>query len=191
VYCATTQHVEEPEDSPPLSQKEFNRIQQLGGTLLYDARAVDTTLIMPVNALASEQTKATSATADKIIKLINYYTTHPEATLRYNASDMILNIHSHASYISEREANRRAGGFFYISSNKDSNNELTNGAILVINMIIKHICHQKQKQKQDLYSSMQMQQQSYAQHLKKWEILSHLHHYKKTMQHHHATATIP
>jgi hypothetical protein len=38
--------------------KEVNRIQQLGGTLLYYARVVEPTVIMPVNVLASEQTKA-------------------------------------------------------------------------------------------------------------------------------------
>jgi hypothetical protein len=63
---------------------------------------VDTPLIMPDNVLASEQTKATAATADKIIKLINYCTMNPEATLHYHISDMILNIHSDASYLSER-----------------------------------------------------------------------------------------
>jgi hypothetical protein len=60
---------------------------------------------MPVNVLASEKTTATAATAD------NYCTTHPEATLRYHASDTILNIHSDASYLSERGAKSRAGGF--------------------------------------------------------------------------------
>jgi hypothetical protein len=68
---------------------------------------------MPVNVLASEKTRATAATADKIIKLLNYCTTHPEATLRYHASDMILNIHSDASYLSEREAKSRAGGVLH------------------------------------------------------------------------------
>jgi hypothetical protein len=52
---------------------------------------------MPVNLLASEKTKSTAETADKIIKLLNYCTTHPDATLQYHASDMILNIQSDAS----------------------------------------------------------------------------------------------
>jgi hypothetical protein len=45
---------------------------------------------------------------------------------------MILNIHSDASYLSEREAKRRAGGLFYMGSNIDKFNTLTNGAILII-----------------------------------------------------------
>jgi hypothetical protein len=94
---------------------------------------------MLVNVLASEQTRATAATVDKIIKLLNYCTTHPEATLRYHAPDMILNIHSDASYLSEREAKSRAGGAFYIVSKNDKANRLTNGAILIISTVLKHV----------------------------------------------------
>jgi hypothetical protein len=51
---------------------------------------------------------------------------------------MILNIHSDALYRSEREATSRAGGFFYMGSNKDSTNRLTNGALFIISTILKH-----------------------------------------------------
>jgi hypothetical protein len=80
------------------------------GTLLYYARAVDPTLIMPINELASEQSKATAYTAEKVIKLLNYCNTHPETKIRYHASDMIIYIHSDASYLSEREAKSISGG---------------------------------------------------------------------------------
>jgi hypothetical protein len=49
--------------SPALSPKDVNCIQKLGGTLIYYARAVDPMIIMPVNVLDSEQTRATAATA--------------------------------------------------------------------------------------------------------------------------------
>jgi hypothetical protein len=127
------------QNSPDLSPKDVTRFQQLGGTLLYFARTVELTLIMPVNVLDSEQPKATAATWDKIIKLLNYCTTHLEATLRYHASDMILNIHSDASYLSEREAKSRAGGFFYTGSSTDTPNKLTNGSILIISTFLRHV----------------------------------------------------
>jgi hypothetical protein len=135
VYGAKTQYVEGREDSPALSPKYVTCLQQLGGILIYYARAVDPTWIMLVNILASEQTRAT---ADKIIKLLNYCTTRPTSTLRYHASGMILNIHSDASYLYERQANSRAGRFFYMCSNTDKANRLTNGAILVISTVLKH-----------------------------------------------------
>ncbi len=43
------------------------------------------------------------------------HTTHPDATIRYHASDMILKIHSDASYLSEPKARSRAGGHFFLS----------------------------------------------------------------------------
>jgi hypothetical protein len=102
-------------------------------------RAVDLTLIFPLNVLESEQTQATAATTDKVIKLLNYCAIHLEAKLHYHASYMILNIHSDASYLSEREAKNRSGGFFNLGSNITSKNKLTNGAILVISTILKHV----------------------------------------------------
>jgi hypothetical protein len=53
IYGAKTQFVNEATPSPALSDKEVNKLQQLTGTLLYYARAVDPTLIMPINVLAS------------------------------------------------------------------------------------------------------------------------------------------
>jgi hypothetical protein len=116
IYGAKTQFVNETTPSPALSDKEVNKLQQLTGTLLYYARAVDPTLIMPIDVLASEQSNATEFTAAKFIKLLNYCNTHPETKISYHASDMILHIHSDASYLSENEAKSRAGGFFYMGN---------------------------------------------------------------------------
>jgi hypothetical protein len=120
IYGANTQYIVAQKDIPPLTQKDITRIQQLAGTLLYYARAVDPTLILPVNILTSNQTQATAATADTVIKSLNYRVTHPDAKLRYHASDMILNIQCDSSYLSERESKSRAGLCFYMGSNIDS-----------------------------------------------------------------------
>jgi hypothetical protein len=63
IYVAKTQFVEDETTSPALSDKDVNKLKQLTGTILYYARAVDPTLIMPINVLASEQSKATAVTA--------------------------------------------------------------------------------------------------------------------------------
>jgi hypothetical protein len=55
IYGAKTQFVSDETISPALSDKDVNKLQQLTGTLLYYARAVYPTLIMPINVLASEQ----------------------------------------------------------------------------------------------------------------------------------------
>jgi hypothetical protein len=89
--------------------------------------------------LASEQSNATEVTANTVIKLFNYCTTHPETKIRYHASDMILHINSDPSYLSENEAKSRAGGFFYMGSNNKTNKKLTNGALLAIGKVLKHV----------------------------------------------------
>jgi hypothetical protein len=139
IYGAKTQFVNETTTSHALSDKDVNKLQQLTGTLLYYARAVDPTLIMPINVLASEQSNATEVTANKVIKLLNYCNTHPETKIRYHASEMILHIHSDASYLSENETKSRAGGFFYMGSNNKTDKNLTNGAILIISKVLKHV----------------------------------------------------
>ena len=37
----------------------------------------------------------------RVSQLLDYLATHPDAKIRYHASDMVLNIHSDASYLSE------------------------------------------------------------------------------------------
>jgi hypothetical protein len=51
MYGAKTQFVNDTTPSPALSDKDVNKLPQLTGTLLYDERDVDPTLIMPINVL--------------------------------------------------------------------------------------------------------------------------------------------
>jgi hypothetical protein len=94
---------------------------------------------MPINVFASEQSNATEVTADKVIELLNYCNTHPETKIRYHASDMILDIHIDASYLSENEAKSRSGGFLFMGSNNKTDKKLTNGEILIISKVLKHV----------------------------------------------------
>ena len=118
-YGAKTQMTSAPDDSPPLEPPEIKRLQTLIGTLLYYARAIDNTMHVALGTLGSAQSKGTKATAKAATKLLNYAATHPDAVIRFTASDMILHIHSDASYLSEPKARSRAGGFFYLSDNVD------------------------------------------------------------------------
>jgi hypothetical protein len=80
---------------------------------LYYARAVDPTVVMPLNDIATEQAKATEKTQAATDQLLDYLVTHPGATTRYYASDMILHIHSDASYLSVSHVRSRLGGLFF------------------------------------------------------------------------------
>jgi hypothetical protein len=47
-------------------------------------------------------------------QLLDYLATHPDAAIRYHASDMILQIHSDTSYLSISNARSRLGGLFFL-----------------------------------------------------------------------------
>jgi hypothetical protein len=96
---------------------------------LYYARAVDPTVLMPPNDIVTEQTKATEKMQAAMNQLLDYLATHPDATIRYHASDMILHIHSDASYLSVSNARSRLGGLFFLG-NKSPELDTLNGSIL-------------------------------------------------------------
>jgi hypothetical protein len=96
VYGAKTQYAPKDE-TPPLTAKQCLTIQKVTGSVLYYARAVDPTVLMPLNDIATEQTKATEKTQAATNQLLDYLATHPDSTIRYHASDMILHIHSDAT----------------------------------------------------------------------------------------------
>ena len=53
------------------------------------------------------------------------------------ASDMVLCLHSDASYLSEPEGKSRAAGHFYLGSKTDE--DFNNGSIMSLSKIIKHV----------------------------------------------------
>jgi len=95
--------------------------------------------------LAMEQSKGTEKTAAALMHLLNYAATHPEAKIRYYASDMILYIDSDASYLSLPLGKSRSRGFFYFSKRqtkpKEKPTSLTplNGAVYVLCTRLKHV----------------------------------------------------
>ena len=118
-YGATIQMATPEDDSPPLEKAMVTRIMEIIGVFLYYARAVDNTMQVALGSLAAAQTQGTEATMEAAVHLLNYAATHPEAKVRYRASDMKLHIHSDASYLSEPKARSRVGGFFYLDGKED------------------------------------------------------------------------
>ena len=76
---------------------------------------VDNTLLVALGTIASAQSKGTEATMNAMVQLLNYCATHPNAKIRFRASDMVLYIISDASYLSMSGARSRFGGYFFLS----------------------------------------------------------------------------
>jgi hypothetical protein len=66
-------------------------------------------------------------------QLLDYLATHPDATIRYHASDMILHIHSDASYLSVSNAHSRLGG------HKSPQQDNLNGSIINVASVINNV----------------------------------------------------
>jgi hypothetical protein len=64
--------------------------------------------------------------------------THPDATIRYHTSDMILYIHSDATYLSVSNAQSRLRGLFFLGK-KSPERDTLNGSILNVATVIKNV----------------------------------------------------
>ncbi len=113
-FGANAQTLLEVDSSMVLNDKVIKRVQKIVGSILYYVRAVDMTVLMALSAIAVEQTKATVKTMGKCIQLLDYLASNSEAKVRYYASDMIMNIHLDASYLSETGVRSRACGHFFM-----------------------------------------------------------------------------
>jgi hypothetical protein len=136
-YGATIQYAKHADQSPPATKEQQKYIQQVIGVLLYYGRAVDSTLLVALSSLASVQAAPTEHTLELIKWLLDYAATNPDAILTYESSDMILAVHSDASYLSEANARSRVGGHFFCSS--DVSAPPNNGAVLNISKILKAV----------------------------------------------------
>ena len=81
VYGMKKQIIEQEKLLPTLPEKEIAKIQLKIGTCLYYARGFDPTILVALNALATDQAKTTETTQKDIIKLFNYLATNPTATI--------------------------------------------------------------------------------------------------------------
>ena len=123
----------EEDDSPPLTEKEIKRVEDIVGTLLYYERAVDPTLLAALSTIASRQAHGTKAPKTACHQLLDYVATHPNAGIHFHASA----VHTDASYLSEPGEKSRAAGHFYLTDRNDE--DFNNRAVLTLLSIIKHV----------------------------------------------------
>eukprot|EP00804_Cyclotella_cryptica_P016762 CCRYP_002056-RA/>CCRYP_002056-RA protein AED:0.33 eAED:0.33 QI:0/0/0/1/0/0/3/0/485 len=105
--------------------------------LLYFGQAVDPTLAAALSSISSRQAKGTTAVIDACHQLLDYCTTHPNPSIHYLASDMVLALDTNRSYLSELNGKSRAAAYIYLT--RKDNPDFHNGAITVLSAIIKHV----------------------------------------------------
>ena len=89
-------------------------MQQVTGNFLYYAQAVEPTTMAALSAIASRQVAPTEETMDKEKYFLDYAASHPDAILSYSASNIVLEAHSDASYLTKPKSRSTAGGHFFM-----------------------------------------------------------------------------
>jgi hypothetical protein len=136
------------DQSPFVNCKKIKHLQEVVGTFLYYACALDSTMLVALGTLASDQSEPTTDTLTAMTQLLNYAATHPDAVVEFRASDMVLHIKSDASYLSESKGRSRFAGYHYLSDmpsnptkapHPDNPPPTHNGAIDVPYQIMDHV----------------------------------------------------
>ncbi len=95
---------------------------------------LDGELLPALSSLASQQANPTEKIIELCKKNLDFMATQEEAILTYRASEIVLAIHSNASYHSKPKARSRAGGHMFMAGKEEI--FFNNGAILNISQMI-------------------------------------------------------
>ena len=136
-YGAKAQYAEPADESPLLDEKGKKFVQKVNGKFLYYGRAVDLTILPALSSIAAQQANPTEETMARVKQLLDYLASQEDAVLTYRASNMVLAVHSDASYLSERNGRSRVGGHFFLAN--DDPIPANNGAVLTVAQIIKYV----------------------------------------------------
>ena len=97
-------------------------------------------VLMALSSIAIEQTKAMEQTMDHCMQLLDNLAGHADKKVHSHASDMIMNIHLDALYLSGAKACSRACGHFFLGwMPKDIEPICLNGAFHVATTILQFV----------------------------------------------------
>jgi hypothetical protein len=98
-----------------LDKHKITRVQAIHGTFMYYGRACDPCILPALNEIATEQPSPMTDTTTRTTMLVDYLHTYPNGTIRYYASDMILEITSDtAPYLVQPKARSRAAVHYHL-----------------------------------------------------------------------------
>jgi hypothetical protein len=126
------------DDTPPLSPADKTTLQELVGSILYYARAVDPTMLTICLRISSEQAAPTEAVKAHAVRLLQYAARYPNNELVFQKSKMHLIIQADASFNSRTKGRSVAGGIAYCGDVDDPTTE--NGMLHAISSIIDVVC---------------------------------------------------
>jgi hypothetical protein len=103
-----------PDSSEVLNANRKCCMQEIVGSLLYYAWAVDNKLLVGLSAIFACQANATVTTEQAVNLLLNYVATYPNDGIVYCVSNMILCAHADAGFLNKTNSRSRAGAHIYL-----------------------------------------------------------------------------
>ena len=103
-YVDALQEPAPDDNSPFLPKTRKEKIEKVVGALLFYGHDIDLTILVALSTIVSQQNQLTEKIEQAINQLLGCLTSHPNETIQYYASEMILQIHSDASYLSEKNS---------------------------------------------------------------------------------------
>ena len=95
-------------------------VQEVMRVFLFYAWAVDNTMLVALSAIASEQAKATEKTLHKVNQFLDYAASNLDAILMYQASNMVLAVHSKAYILTNNVQEAEQEGIFTFRTTNQS-----------------------------------------------------------------------
>ena len=87
------------DEDPVLSPTDTKTVQQITGNIWDYARAIESPVSPALNKISHRQTPPPENTMDKCKMVLDFCASHPNATIRFYASDMILYVDTDAAYL--------------------------------------------------------------------------------------------
>ena len=138
IHFGTTIQMTSTDTLLPLTMDKIKQVWEIVGTLLYYSQAIDSTMAATIGfSIAAHQSCRTEDVLAASHQLLDCAATHFTATIQYLASDVILAVHSDASYLSKYNSKSRTAGHYYLT--KAHNETFNNREIISLSTIIKHV----------------------------------------------------
>ena len=125
--------------SPLLDDQETKTIQAITGNFNFYSE-VDPCIKPALNEIGTVQASPTADTKRKVQMLLDYLHAHPDATLRYHASDMVLQVEADAAYLVLPQARSRAAAWYILWNDPTTHpNPMTNAPLHIMCNTIKNV----------------------------------------------------
>jgi hypothetical protein len=94
-------------------------------------------LLTALSSITACQANGIITVAETCQQFFDYVATHPNAGIRYKSCNMILAVHTDASYLLKQNGKSLTSAHFYLTNH--DNEDLNNSSILILSLIIKHV----------------------------------------------------